>query len=121
MVFPKWADLSNRRMTGILSLALAVFFLVVGWWPFNPFPRNNVSWLTDNHGLVLEHNSVVFDPKPLPATGQVPNPLPGFTVELSFEPAAEFITVGRLRTWSFASGSRRFSCAFQDLDEAFER
>ena len=76
-------------MTGILSLALAVFFLVVGWWPFNPFPRNNVSWLTDNHGLVLEHNSVVFDPKPLPATGQVPNPLPGFTVELSFEPAAE--------------------------------
>src|ERR1700691_4972859 len=81
----------NRRLTGMLCLFLGAVFLIAGWWPFAPFPRNRVSWLTDRHGLDFQRPGMVYDPEPLPTPTVKPsgNSNPGFTVELSLEPALE--------------------------------
>ena len=81
----------NYRQARVLCLVLAGFFLIVGWWPFIPFPRNHVSWSTDRRGLAFGPPGVVYDPEPLPAPVAQPsdNRAHGFAVELSLEPAIE--------------------------------
>jgi hypothetical protein len=80
----------NHRQARTLCLALAGFFLIVGWWPFTPFPRNHVSWLS-GHGLAFAPQGVAYDPEPLPVPVAHPssNHAPGFAVELSLEPGIE--------------------------------
>ena len=81
----------NHRQARTLCLALAGFFLIVGWWPFTPFPRNRVSWLSGRHGLAFTPQGVAYDPEPLPVPVAHPssNHAPGFAVELSLEPGIE--------------------------------
>jgi hypothetical protein len=74
----------------ILCLVLAAVFLIVGWWPFAPFPRNHVSWLPDGHGLTFGSPGVAYDVEPLPAPAAPPSDeAPGFAVELSLESGTE--------------------------------
>ena len=75
----------------MLCVVLAGFLLIVGWWPFMPFPRNQVSWLAGRHGLAFGPPGVAYDPEPLPMPVAHPsdNQAPGFAVELSLEPAIE--------------------------------
>ena len=81
----------NDRQTRILCVVLAGFLLIAGWWPFLPFPRNHVSWLTGRHGLAFGPRGVAYDAQPLPVP--VPQPAdssaPGFAVELSLQPERE--------------------------------
>jgi hypothetical protein len=112
----------NHRQAGILCLVFAGFLLIVGWWPFIPFPRNHVSWLTGRHGLAFEPPGVVYDAEPLLARAARPsdNPAPGFAVELSLEPATDnnavphILTIhdGRTpSTLSLVTGNRNCWCA----------
>lgn len=39
-----------------------VGLLVVGWWPFNFVPRNQVTWLPDGHGVYFDRYGQVFSP-----------------------------------------------------------
>ena len=75
----------------MLCVVLAGFLLIVGWWPFMPFPRNQVSWLAGRHGLAFGPPGVAYDPEPLPMPVAHPsdNQARGFAVELSLEPAIE--------------------------------
>ena len=75
----------------MLCVILAGFLLIVGWWPFMPFPRNHVSWLSGRPGLAFGPPGVAYDPQPLPVPVAHPSDkrADGFTVELSFEPAIE--------------------------------
>jgi VanZ like protein/concanavalin A-like lectin/glucanase superfamily protein len=54
-------------------------------WPFNPFPRNRVHWLTDANGIEFERPSVVISKVPLQAAPS--NPQQGCAVELLLRPA----------------------------------
>jgi VanZ family protein len=56
----------NRRRTGTLCLVLAAGYLLVGWWPFAPFPHNQVAWLDSRPGLRSKPNAVAYDQDPLP-------------------------------------------------------
>ena len=75
----------------MLCVVLAGFLLIVGWWPFTPFPRNHVSWLSGRDGLAFGPPGVAYDPEPLPVpvAHASDHHAPGFAVELSLEPAIE--------------------------------
>lgn len=78
---------SDRRRFGWLSVALAVNYLIVGWWPFEFRPLNQVSWLPDRAGLRFQDDGLVYDPEPLPAAKatELVGPPVNFTVELWVE------------------------------------
>jgi VanZ like protein/concanavalin A-like lectin/glucanase superfamily protein len=40
-----------KKALGAICALLACGMFVAGLWPFNPVPRNEVSWLTDQNGL----------------------------------------------------------------------
>jgi len=81
----------NSRQAQILCLVLAVAFLIAGWWPFEPFPHNRVSWLGDRPGLSFAPPGIAYDaePLPVPAAGPSDDATPGMAIELSLEPAME--------------------------------
>lgn len=77
----------RRPLVGALWLGLTAAFLVIGWWPFDPWPANRVKWARGAPGLTFEPPAIAFDEHLLPwspaaAAG-------GFTIELALEPAAE--------------------------------
>jgi hypothetical protein len=73
----------NRALTGGLALGLALAFVVIGWWPFEPAPANRVYWLGARPGLSFRGPGIALDREPLPAApGSAPT---SFTVELVVE------------------------------------
>lgn len=77
-------NISDRRRFGWLSVALAVSYFIVGWWPFAFQPLNQVSWLPDRAGLRFADDGIAYDSAPLPtsgAAGLVGQPA-NYTVEL---------------------------------------
>jgi VanZ family protein len=81
----------NHRQARVLCFVFAGVFLIAAWWPFMPFPRNQVSWLAGRHGLAFGRPGVAYDPEPLPTrdADSSGSDAPGFTVELSLEAANE--------------------------------
>jgi hypothetical protein len=56
---------TNTLSSGALALLFACILVVstlftAGLWPFNPFPRNQVSWLPTGKGLQFGEHGVVF-------------------------------------------------------------
>ncbi len=80
----------NSRWAQILCLVLTVAFLIAGWWPFEPFPHNHVSWLKDRAGLSFAPPGIAYDAELLPApVAQPSDKLRGIAIELALEPAME--------------------------------
>jgi VanZ family protein len=77
----------DRRRAAALCLALGFAFLLIGWWPLDPTPRNQVAWLKDQSGLSfrppgIAHTARNFSLPPAP-------PGEGFTIELHLEAGTE--------------------------------
>ena len=53
----------------ILRLAVVVIILIAGLWPFNPFPHNDVSWLSGENGLQFGLHGIVWTDTALPIQG----------------------------------------------------
>jgi VanZ like family len=51
---------SAPRFLPITCIAVALILLGVGLWPFNPFPRNQVTWLTTENGVEFGDHGVIF-------------------------------------------------------------
>ena len=81
-------NISDRRRFGWLSVALAVSYFIVGWWPFAFRPLNQVSWLPDRAGLRFADDGIAYDPAPLPSSGVAGQPA-NYTVELWVQPGAK--------------------------------
>ena len=81
----------SHRQARVLCFVFAGVFLIAAWWPFMPFPRNQVSWLTGRHGLAFGRPGVAYDPDPLPVpvADSSGKHAPGFAVELSLESGNE--------------------------------
>ena len=77
----------DRRRTGALCLGIAVAFLVIGWWPFAPLPRNRVEWLAGRPGLGFRPPGIAYDAHPLPWSPGIGTT--GFTIELQVEAGLE--------------------------------
>jgi hypothetical protein len=60
----------ERKPLAILSVLAVLALLWATMWPFNPHPRNDVSWLPDANGLRFDGSGIVFSDGALrPVTG----------------------------------------------------
>lgn len=78
---------SRRRRFGWFSVVLVVGYFLAGWWPFNFWPPNHVSWLPDRAGLRFEDDGIVYGRDALPFVGatKATEPVANYTVELWVE------------------------------------
>lgn len=75
----------DRKKTKALFLMAIVAVLIATLWPFNPFPRNGVTWLRGTSGLKFQQPALVIGNgplKPLAAQGAE-----SYTLELLLRPA----------------------------------
>jgi VanZ family protein len=49
-----------RKVLGPICVFIVLGLLTAGLWPFNPFPPNEVSWLTDRNGLRFGDKATIF-------------------------------------------------------------
>jgi hypothetical protein len=54
-----------RAILGGVFLAILAGILVAGLWPFNPHPRNKVTWLSGENGIEFRVDGAIFSEKPL--------------------------------------------------------
>jgi VanZ family protein len=77
----------GRAWAGVLS-AIAVFLILCATlFPFNPFPKNRVFWLSDAHGLRFRWGGVVV------SKGQLQLPKTGLTNSCTLELLVRPVTV----------------------------
>jgi VanZ family protein len=57
--------ISDKRFLGILCCIVIVGVLICTWWPFNPFPSNQVSWLPEADGIRFGAHGVVLSKGPV--------------------------------------------------------
>jgi len=60
LVFDMLAKNEAKSVLGTLSLLVTLGILVCTLWPFNPFPRNKVSWLKESNGIRFGWAGVVL-------------------------------------------------------------
>ena len=77
----------NRRHTGLICAAITIAYLIVGLWPFNFLPRNDVEWLSNHRGIHFKEQSVVYSEGMLEHTA--PAAVPEMTIELLLAPESE--------------------------------
>jgi hypothetical protein len=74
----------KRKLLCAACVLTAIVILIAGLWPFNPRPRNEVSWLTDENGLRFGDNGTVYSSDAFAITG--PSPC---SLEVWLQPAVE--------------------------------
>lgn len=62
----RWSTETFRRIAFFVWLAIIAATL----WPFNPVPRNDVSWLPQANGIHFGKNGLVLSSQDFPATAQ---------------------------------------------------
>jgi len=85
-VTEQFAALGERKRTKAFCVVAVVAVLIATLWPFNPFPRNGVTWLQGTSGLKFEKAGLVVSNEPLR-----PAETPGaesHTLELLLQPAS---------------------------------
>jgi len=76
-----------RKSLGPICVLIVCGLLTAGLWPFNPFLKNDVNWLTDQNGLRFGDKGTVFSS----GTFEVPtsNEKPFCSLEIWLQPALE--------------------------------
>jgi hypothetical protein len=82
------AAVFDRGIMGWISATIVAGFLLLGWWPFEPFPPNNVTWLAEEPGLGFRPQGMAYDERALLEFPGGTAPAV-FTIELSLEAALE--------------------------------
>ena len=77
-----------KKILAAICVLNVVILLVAGLWPFNPFPRNTVSWLSNRNGLHFgAHGTAVspgrFDFSRLPENSKC-------SFEIALQPASAY-------------------------------
>jgi hypothetical protein len=72
----------GRRRTRVFCLVAVATVLIATLWPFNPFPRNGVTWLRGTRGLRFEKAGLVVSKSPL----RVGTETPSCSLELLLRP-----------------------------------
>lgn len=74
-----------RKVLGPICVLIVFGLLTAGLWPFNPFPKNQVSWLTDQNGLRFGGKSTIFSSGTFEVTRS--NEEPFCSMEIWLQPA----------------------------------
>jgi VanZ like family len=62
----------ERKPLAILCVVAVLALLWATLWPFNPYPRNGVTWLLVANGVRFEHSGVILSDEPLKAPANPP-------------------------------------------------
>ena len=76
----------QRKKTKVLCVAAVIAVLMATLWPFNPFPRNGVTWLQGTSGLKFQEPAVVVSAGPLKPLKKAEG-TEAYTLELLLQPA----------------------------------
>jgi hypothetical protein len=52
----------NKRFLGFIILVIVIGFFLVGLWPFNFIPENEVKWLSNTNGISFYGHGMVHTP-----------------------------------------------------------
>ena len=74
----------KHKLLRAACVMTAIIILIAGLWPFNPHPRNEVSWLIGENGLRFGENGTIYSSDAFAATG--PSPC---SLEVWLQPAVE--------------------------------
>ncbi len=85
-MYDKSQAAQDRNRLGILCIVTILAVLAATLWPFNPFPRNRVRWLTKENGIDFKIPGLVIGR--VPFLDALHNPQQSFAVELLLRPAA---------------------------------
>jgi len=78
----KWIS----RLLGVVSLAVLGGILVLGLWPFSPYPHNDVNWIPNGDGLEFTNYGVVLSAGNVELKPASPGKLASQSVELWLQP-----------------------------------
>jgi len=81
----QFAVLGERKRTKAFCVVAVVAVLIATLWPFNPFPRNGVTWLQGISGLKFERAGLAVSNGPLKPLTQGTE---SYTLELLLRPAS---------------------------------
>ena len=77
---------AERKRTKAFCVVAVAAVLIATLWPFNPFPRNGVTWLQGTSGIKFERAGLVTSNEPLrPVETRGPE---SYTLELLLRPAS---------------------------------
>ena len=76
-----------KKLLGPICVLVVFGLLTAGLWPFNPFPQNNVSWLTDQNGLRFGDKATIFSSGTFEVTRS--NEEPFCSLEIWLQPALQ--------------------------------
>ena len=79
-------NVKSRRILGALCVAVLAATLFAGLWPFNPFPKNQVTWIKSG-GLQFGCPAIVLSRTPLHVRGRASTA--SASLELWFEPITQ--------------------------------
>ena len=78
--------LEQRKKTSALCVVAVIAVLMATLWPFNPVPRNGVTWLPGASGLKFQEPALVVSNGPLKPLED--ESAESYTLELLLQPAS---------------------------------
>jgi VanZ family protein len=131
-------SIRDKKCLGTLCVVVIAGVLICTLWPFNPFPSNDVSWLTEENGIRFGRHGVVTSKAVLVAEGT--GTATSCSLELLLQPAdvsgaytiVNFYSTNnptqfRVRQWtdglliSRLSTHKRLRAEKFDVDHAFQK
>lgn len=79
----------NSRFLTVICLSIVIGMFLVGLWPFNFFPRNNVRWLAEGNGLRFDRFGMAYVREPVFVPGGAIDLANPWTVCLEARPLDE--------------------------------
>ena len=82
----KWPAVREKSLLGVLCGIAIIAVLIATLWPFNPFPPNRISWLSEANGIRFGGPGLVVSKAPLTTEGAEPGK--SCSLELLLRPAS---------------------------------
>jgi len=79
----------NKEFLGLVILVIVIGFFLVGLWPFNFIPENQVQWLKDTNGISFYGNGMMYTPNHL-NQGNSPYQDDSITIEIWLQPRVKY-------------------------------
>jgi VanZ like family len=79
----------SKRVLGAICVFLVCGMFIAGLWPFNPLPKNEVSWLADRNGLRFGDNSAILSKGPFEVADQERDSF--CSLEIYLRPASVYV------------------------------
>ena len=98
----------DERGLPLICLAITVVILIAGLWPFNFFPRNEVTWLKGQNGIHFGRRGIAYSTESVYGPQEAIRPGKPVSIELVVRPAREpNYSIPRILTL-YTEGNRQF-------------